>query len=41
MPLPLPPTPPDRGTRKWGNAIYGWILVFVILLGCVAHLLGA
>ena len=41
MPLPMPPPLSGGATRKWGVAVYGWILVFVLLLGFVAHLLGA
>ena len=38
MPLPLPPQPSDRSTRKFANQVYGWMLVFVLALAFLAHL---
>lgn len=39
MPLPLPPHPTDRPTRKYATQLYGWVLVFVLLLAVIAQLL--
>ncbi len=39
MPLPLPPQPTDEQTKKFAAQVYGWILVFVLVLTIGAQLL--
>jgi hypothetical protein len=38
MPLPLPPHPTDRSTRKFASQLYGWLVVFVLILASLANL---
>jgi hypothetical protein len=39
VPLPLPPQPTDRSTRRFASQLYGWMFVGVLLLGFLGHLL--